>query len=32
MESIIQFVRTEKNNTVKQLVLQKIEQLSKKYV
>jgi putative sigma-54 modulation protein len=31
MESIIQFVQTEPNQTAKQLVLEKIEQLSKKY-
>lgn len=31
MESIIQFVQTETNDTAKQLVLEKIEQLSKKY-
>lgn len=31
MESIIQFVQTEKNITAQQLVLEKIEQLSEKY-
>jgi ribosome-associated translation inhibitor RaiA len=31
MESIIQFVQTETDDTAKQLVLEKIEQLSKKY-
>lgn len=31
MDSIIQFVQTETNNTAKQLVLEKIEQLSNKY-
>lgn len=31
MESIIQFVQSETNDTAKQLVLEKIEQLSKKY-
>jgi putative sigma-54 modulation protein len=31
MESIIQFVQTEADNTAKKLVLEKIEQLSKKY-
>ena len=31
MESIIQFVQTETDDTVKQLVLEKIEQLSEKY-
>ncbi len=31
MESIIQFVQTEKDETIEQLILEKIEQLSKKY-
>ncbi len=31
MESIIQFIQTETDNKVKQLVLEKVEQLSKKY-
>lgn len=31
MKSIIQFVQIETDNTAKQLVLEKIEQLSKKY-
>ena len=31
METIIQFVQTETNDTAKQIVLEKIEQLSKKY-
>lgn len=31
MESIIQFVQAETDDTAKQLVLEKIEQLSKKY-
>jgi putative sigma-54 modulation protein len=31
MESIIQFVQTETDDTAKQLILDKIEQLSKKY-
>ena len=31
MESIIQFVQTETDDTAKQLILEKIEQLSKKY-
>jgi len=31
MESIIQFVQTETDDTAKQLVLEKIEQLSEKY-
>jgi|SRR5680860_309646 len=31
MESIIQFVQAETDNTAKQLVLEKIQQLSKKY-
>jgi putative sigma-54 modulation protein len=31
MESIIQFVQTETDDTTKQLVLEKMEQLSKKY-
>ena len=31
METIIQFVQTEANETAKQIALEKIEQLSKKY-
>ena len=31
METIVQFVQTETNDSVKQMVLEKVEQLSKKY-
>ena len=31
METIVQFVQTENNDSVKQMVLEKVEQLSKKY-